>query len=91
MLAAPVPADRLHTLIGDEMYTFPQPRYMPCAECGASVARAEAELHVCDPERRADFAFLQLREERERFDEQLTTYLESPRGRFEAWYASRRR
>lgn len=73
------------------MFGFPQPRYMPCAECGASVARAEADLHLCDPNRRLDFVFLQLRAEREEFDVQLTAYFESPRGRFEAWYASRHR
>ena len=73
------------------MQMFPQPKYMPCAECGASVAGTEAALHVCDPERRLEFAFLQLRDERERFDAQLTEYLDSPRGRFEAWYAAQRR
>jgi hypothetical protein len=73
------------------MFTFPQPQYMPCAECGASVARTEAAHHVCHPERRLEFAFLQLRDERERFDEQLSSYLASPRGRFEAWYAAQRR
>ena len=73
------------------MHMFPQPKYVPCTECGASVARVEAALHVCDPERRLEFAFLQLRDERERFDTELTTYLDSPRGRFEEWYAARRR
>jgi hypothetical protein len=64
---------------------------MPCAECGASVARAEVDLHLCDAERRLDFVFLQLRPEREQLEGQMAAYLESPRGRFEAWYASRRR
>jgi hypothetical protein len=73
------------------MFVFPRPRYMPCTECGESVARAEADRHVCDPERRLDFRFLQLREEREHFDGLLAAYLESPRGQFEAWYASRHR
>lgn len=73
------------------MFAFPQPHYMPCVECGASVARDEAELHACERERRLDFAFFQLRGEREGFDEQLAAYLDSPRGRFEAWYAAQRR
>jgi hypothetical protein len=64
---------------------------MPCTECGESVACAEAERHVCDPARRLDFRFFQLREERETFDELLTAYLESPRGQFEAWYAAQHR
>jgi hypothetical protein len=87
-LEVPIVSIRLD---GDAMFTFPQPPYMPCAECGASVARAEAQLHVCDEKRRAEFDFFQLREEREQFEEQLTAYLESPRGRFETWYASRQR
>ena len=73
------------------MFAFPQPSYMPCGECGASVARADAVLHVCDPDRLVEFHFFHLREERERFDDQLSTFLESPRGRFELWYASRQR
>ena len=70
------------------MIAFPQPRYMPCLDCGASVSRRETELHTCEPERRLEFAFLQLRGEREEFQEQFTAYLESPRGRFEVWYAA---
>ena len=73
------------------MHAFPQPHFMPCEQCGASVAGDEAELHVCDPERRVDFALVQLRDECAQFDEQLTSYLESPCGRFEAWYAAHRR
>jgi hypothetical protein len=64
---------------------------MPCTECGESVARAEADRHVCDPERRLDFMFVQLRDEREQFDELLTGYLESPRGQFDVWYAAKHR
>ncbi len=73
------------------MYAFPQPQYMPCPECGASVARGETELHLCEPERRLEFAFFQLRGEVEQFPEQFTTYLETPDGQFEAWYAAHRR
>jgi hypothetical protein len=64
---------------------------MPCDECGASVARRDAHLHVCEPKRRLDFAFFQLRGEIEEFDKQVTAFFESPRGRFEVWYAARRR
>jgi hypothetical protein len=77
--------------IGDAMLAFPQPHHMPCLECGASVPRDEAELHACERERRLDFAIFQFRGEREQFDEQLAAYLDSPRGRFEAWYAAQRR
>jgi hypothetical protein len=64
---------------------------MPCDDCGASLTRAERESHACDPERQCNFAFIQLREERELFDDQLEAYLDSPRGRFDVWYAARRR
>lgn len=73
------------------MFAFPEPHYMPCRECGASVAQAERELHVCEAERRLDFVFFQSRGEREQFEDQLTAYLDSPRGRFDVWYASQRR
>jgi hypothetical protein len=73
------------------MFAFPQPHYMPCAECGASVGRADAELHVCDPQRRAEYRFFQCRAELEQFDAQLVAFLASPRGRFEVWYAAQRR
>jgi hypothetical protein len=68
-----------------------QPHYMPCVECGASVARTERELHGCSRERRLDFEIFQLREELEQFDEVFMAYLESPRGRFEVWYAAHHR
>jgi hypothetical protein len=73
------------------MFAFPQPHYMPCLDCGASVARADAAQHVCDEERRLDFALFQLHGELEQFDSQVAAYLDSPQGRFEAWYAARRR
>jgi hypothetical protein len=71
--------------------SFPQSRYMPCPECGASVGRAEAAAHVCDGERLLDFRLFQLREEMAAFDAQLTAWLASARGRFAAWLAERDR
>jgi hypothetical protein len=73
------------------MFALPQPHYMPCSDCGASLARTERELHVCDRERQLDFVLFQLRAELEQFDEQLTEYLATPQGQFEAWYAAHRR
>ena len=73
------------------MFAFPQPHYLACLKCGASVARGEAASHVCEPERRLDHLIAQLRGELAGFDEELAAYLQSPRGRFEAWYAARRR
>jgi hypothetical protein len=71
--------------------SFPQSRYMPCAECGASVERAAAAVHECDTERLLDFRLFQLREEIATFDAQLADWLASARGRFAAWIAERDR
>ncbi len=74
------------------MLNFPSdPRYMPCPDCGASVPQVEREAHVCEEERWVTFQLFQLREEVEAFEAGLARYLDSPAGRFEAWYAQRRR
>jgi len=73
------------------MFGFPEPRFMPCDECGASVARAERARHSCEDGRRLDYLVLQHHGEIEAFDDELGRYLESPQGRFEAWDAERRR
>ena len=64
---------------------------MPCSECGASVARDEADEHICNPERLLDYRVFQLRGEIEGFEGEVADYLDTPRGRFEAWYAERKR
>jgi len=70
---------------------FTEHEYMPCVECGQSLARTERETHVCDERRRLDYEVFQLREAIERFDVDLGAYLTSPRGRFEKYYAERDR
>jgi hypothetical protein len=70
---------------------FPQPPFMPCPECGGSVARAEWDEHVCDEKRWLDYQMFQQRHEVASFDSDLGTYLSSPEGTFEQWYAKRRR
>jgi hypothetical protein len=71
--------------------SFPQSRFMPCAECGASVERAEADAHMCDSEPLLDFRLFRLREEILAFDAQLAAWRASARGRFAAWFAERDR
>ena len=71
--------------------SFPQSRYMPCPSCGASLERAKAAAHTCDPERLLNFRLFQLREEIEAFEPQLAEWLASARGRFAAWLAERDR
>ena len=73
------------------MFSLPQPSFMPCVDCGASVARADRDAHECDVERRLDYQLHQLREEMDGLEEDFGTYLGTPDGRFAAWEAERRR
>jgi hypothetical protein len=73
------------------MLGLPEPAFMPCGECGASVAKAERDKHVCERERWLDYQLFVQRAEVERFDRDLSAYLDSPEGRFQAWEAERRR
>ena len=67
------------------------PGFLPCVECGASVARGGEEEHVCDSERQIDYRLLQLKDDIAAFDAELSAYLDSPAGRFDIWDAERRR
>jgi hypothetical protein len=84
-------ADMTRAFTDHRVGSFPQSRFMPCPECGASVERAEADARVCDGERLLDFRLFQLREEIVAFDAQLAAWLASARGRFAAWVAERDR
>ena len=66
-------------------------RFMPCADCGHSLEHTERPSHVCERERWLDYQLFQLQDELAAFDAQLDAYLASPTGRFETWYAARRR
>jgi hypothetical protein len=69
----------------------PEPDEMPCPDCGASVAPDEARWHECEPDDVLDYRRFLERQEPVTLNEELTAYLASPRGRFEAWYAERQR
>jgi hypothetical protein len=71
--------------------SLPQPAYMPCPDCGESVARAERDDHVCTDAQRTTYARRVARIEAERFDGELTRWLSSPAGRFAVFYAERQR
>lgn len=62
---------------------------MPCADCGESVDRLSAVPHRCQPRRDLDAGLDAPPEDVGRFETQLHAYLDSPRGRFEAWLAAR--
>lgn len=70
---------------------FAHSKYMPCPECGTSLAGEEPDEHVCNEERRIDFQMFRLRGQIARFELELAQYLDTPAGRFETWYAENRR
>jgi hypothetical protein len=72
-------------------FALPEPQFMPCPDCGASLSRAERPEHVCERERLLDYRLVGLRSELESFEDEFGSYLETPQGRFGAWYAARRR
>lgn len=65
------------------------PDSMPCAECGASVPRAAADDHACDPQRWVEYQMLALRAAIDAFEDDLRKYLAANEGRFEVWLAAR--
>ena len=65
------------------MLSLPDPAFMPCTACGASVARGDG-AHVCDDDRRLAFEAFGL-------DGDLADWLATPEGRFEQYYAERNR
>jgi len=70
---------------------YPQSQYHPCPDCGAPVPHEEEESHRCERRRYVEYQMLLLRPEVIAFEEQLEAWLETPRGRFAAYYAARER
>ena len=70
---------------------FAHSKYMPCPDCGASLAGEEPDEHVCDEERRIDFQLFRMRGQIARFELDLAQFLDTSAGRFETWYAENRR
>jgi hypothetical protein len=66
-------------------------RFIPCEGCGLSVAKSEYAAHVCEPDRRIAYQMTQHQDDIARVEKEIRTYLDSPRGRFESWYAERTR
>lgn len=64
-------------------------RFLPCAECGASVDRTAEPPHSCSPERWADYQMFGLREEVAGLEAAVLRYLGTSSGRFEVWSAAR--
>jgi hypothetical protein len=71
---------------------FPRdPQIAQCPGCGAEVPARALSVHVCDWWRWLDHQVELRKDELERFEGELTTYLESTQGRFDLWYAERQR
>jgi hypothetical protein len=70
---------------------FAHSQYIPCSECGASLAGEDREEHLCDGARRVDFQMFRLGGGIARFELDLAEFLTTPAGRFEAFYAERQR
>ena len=62
---------------------------MPCAECGASVPRAAADFHACDPRRWLEYQMLAMRSAIASFEMDFRLYLAGSDGQFETWLAAR--
>jgi hypothetical protein len=71
--------------------SLPQPAFMPCPDCGASVPREAHGEHVCDEVQRTSYELFQVRIEADRFDSELARWLASPAGLFAVYYAERER
>jgi hypothetical protein len=70
---------------------LPEPTYIPCVDCGASIARVERDAHVCERERWVDYQMLKSRDEVDAIADELAAYLASPEGKFELWCLERDR
>lgn len=71
--------------------SLPQPRYMPCPDCGESVSAELRDEHVCDVERWVTYQLFRLRHDVAALDDEIAAYLDTPSGRFELWDAAWRR
>jgi hypothetical protein len=70
---------------------YPQSQFHPCPDCGAPVPEHHDEAHNCDRRRFVEYQMLLLRPEIVAFEDELTAWLGTPSGRFEAYYAARDR
>jgi hypothetical protein len=85
MVPPPTCADKRYVFGGFAL------RFIPCEDCGASVVKSEYAAHVCDGEQRVEYQMTLRRDEIASVEDEIRTYFDSPKGRFEAWYAARQR
>lgn len=73
------------------MSGFAEPERRACPGCGEELTPQAFRFHVCDWWRWLDHQVQLRRDELGRFERDLAAYLETPRGRFDLWYAERAR
>ena len=69
------------------MLGLPAPESPSCPECGLPITLE----HECDDERRRWHQLFLVNVEVQQLDRELRAFFDSPRGRFEAYYAQRER
>ena len=70
---------------------YPQSQFHPCPDCGAPVPHEDEVAHHCERRRYVEYQMLLLRPDIIAFEDEFSGWLRTPRGRFEAYYAARRR
>jgi hypothetical protein len=70
---------------------LPESYFTRCPDCGASIARSTIAAHACVEMRLLDDRLLQLRDEIDAFEDELSAWLRTARGRFASWLAVRER
>jgi endogenous inhibitor of DNA gyrase (YacG/DUF329 family) len=70
---------------------YPQSQFQPCPDCGTPVPSEEDNAHRCERRRFVDYQMLLLRPEIIGFEAELAKWLETPEGRFAAYYVARER
>lgn len=65
--------------------------FTTCSDCGAIVPLERAAGHECEHDKWVAYQVGRLHLEVEQIDLELSSYLQTSRGQFEAWYAQRTR
>lgn len=64
-------------------------RWMPCPECGESVAKGSEAAHSCDPARLVEYRMFKAAPGIKRLEEDLRKWLATTEGKFIQWLAKR--
>ena len=65
--------------------------FRACPGCGAILPRERASEHECEQDKWVAYQVGCFRSEIDGIDAELSSYMKTSRGRFEAWYAERTR